>query len=108
MTGPGWHPRAMACPNCQPDGSCSTCHGSGLHPNSHVINDGLFTDDGQCVATVEVFHDGGPHYANAITPIGEWWRKPFGDGAAAVAWAERVAGVRPLRADDLAHAGRLA
>lgn len=52
--------------------------------------------EGGFIATIEQFYENAPYYANAITPQGASERSgPMRDYAAAKAWAERTAGVRP-------------
>ena len=38
----GWTALAMRCPDCKyPDQQCETCAGTGWHPSSHDLNEGL-------------------------------------------------------------------
>lgn len=65
--------------------------------------DGLVDDQtGLILATVEQFYDDGPTYPTAFDPRTSRWERggPMRDAVEARLWAERVAGLHPLKERD--------
>jgi hypothetical protein len=63
-------------------------------------NEDYVADDGQHIARVETFEEQGPRfYPHAFDPVAKQWVRGgcFGDLPNAKAWAERHAGISPLK-----------
>ncbi len=69
-------------------------------------DDLLVTDDGQCIGRIEDYGQAcHPSAVNAAT--GRWERGgAYSDPVAAMAWAERVAGLHPTKPGDTAVGSR--
>lgn len=79
-----------------------------LNPNSTQDWDceGLKNDAGEIIAYCESFDDGKRNFPHAIAADGQWRRGGcFESVAYAKAWAERVAGLHPLKEGDYRSPG---
>lgn len=77
--------------------------GAGWQLNPHSSDrweiEQYFSDDGECIAVVDgAIYDDAPSYPHAFDPIDGLWKRggPRTSTVEAKAWAERVAGIRPL------------